>query len=322
MNKFVKVSLITAGVLMAAGIVFCFISAVIGDSSMMHLVKNGEYPDELHMVGDTLENITDRIAGISWHHNLGTNPTHLTVNGKRVKDKVWKEQIPVDNIKDLNLELGAGEFYIREKDVADGMVDIVVEGVGGCNYQVKDKTLHIEGFTGIKTLGIGINTYKNSIVLAFPAGSSFREADIEAGAGTMEIASLQADEISVMIGAGEIVMNQTSTKELSAEIGAGRLEAGAMDAREVSIQVGMGECIYEGTITDELNAECDMGNIELSLNGKESDYNYEVECSAGNIDINGTYISAFGAERSIQNGASRTFKLECNMGNITVLFKE
>lgn len=65
-----------------------------------------------------------------------------------------------------------------------------------------------------------------------------------------------------------------------------------------------------------------MGNMELSLNGKESDYNYEVECSAGNIDINGTYISAFGAERSIQNGASRTFKLECNMGNITVLFKE
>lgn len=322
MNKFVKVSLITAGILMAAGIVFCFISAVIGGGSMLYWVKNDAHLDKLNVVEDTFEDIADRITDSGWHHSWGSNPTHLTVNNKRVKGGVWEEQIPIDDIRDLNLELGAGEFYIREKDEADGMVDITVEGVGGCNYKVKDKTLYVEGFTGIKNLGIGTNFNKNKLVLTFPAGIGFREADIEAGAGTMEIASLQADEISVTIGAGELVMNKAHTKELSAEVGAGRLEANDMHAREVSLVIGVGDCVYEGTIEEELDAECDMGNITLSLNGKESDYNYEVECSAGNIDINGNVISALASERKIENGASRTFELECNLGNIEIYFKE
>lgn len=322
MNRFVKGSLITAGILMAAGIVFCLISAAIGGSSMFYSIKNDVYLDKgLEKVGNSLENIADNVVGGRWYNGWGSkNPTYLTVNDKRVKDEIWEEQIPIEDIRNLSLELGAGEFYIREKESADGMVDIRIEGVGGCNYRVKDKTLHVEGFTGIKTFGTKLN--QNILTLTFPADTSFREVDVEVGAGTMEIASVKAEELSAQIGAGELMMNQMEAKDLSVEIGAGRLAASNMYAQEVSLVVGMGECLYGGTVVNELEAECDMGNMELSLDGKESDYNYELECAAGNIDINDNTISALASERKIHNGASKNIELTCNMGNISIRFKE
>ncbi len=321
MNKFVKGSFIAAGILMVVGIVFCLISGAVGGINALHIIKNDAYLDgKLETAENVFESFADRITGGGWHHNWGTNPTHLTVNGKKAKAEVWEDRISVEDIRNLELELGAGDFYIREKEAADGMVDITIEGVGGCNYRVKDKTLHLEGFTGIKTFGT--NTNKNIFTLTFPAGSHFNEADIEIGAGRMELASLQAEEVSVQIGAGECVMNQVEAKELSADIGAGNFNANQMRAQDLSLAVGMGECFYEGAVENDLNAECGMGNIELFLNGEESDYNYELECSAGNIDINGSSVSALAAERTIQNGASKTIELECSMGNISIYFNK
>lgn len=321
MNKFVKVCLITAGILVVLGMIFSFISAAAGGRNMLHFIKDNVRQDgELDIIEGTLEDLPERIFGRKWYHNWGTNPTYLTVNGERVKTEVWERQIPAENIKNLSLELGAGEFYIREKDAADGMVDVTIEGVGGCKYQVKDNTLHVEGFTGIRTLGMSGN--RNNLILTFPAGTNFGEIDIEAGAGTMEMVSLQAEEITVEVGAGEFIMNRMEAKELSAEIGAGRLVVSDMHAKDVSLMVGVGDCTYEGAITNELEAECSMGNIALTLDGKESDYNYELECSAGNIDINGSVVSGLASERSIQNGAARTLELVCSMGNISILFDE
>ncbi len=319
MNKFVKVCFITAGILMASGLVFSFIGAAAGGRNMFHFIKDNVRQDgELDIIEGTLEGLPERIFGRKWYHNWGSNPTYLTINGEKVNTEVWETQIPVENIKNLSLELGAGEFYIREKNAADGMVDVTIAGVGGCDYQVKDKTLYVEGFTGIRTLNM--SGYQNNLILTFPAGTDFSEIDVEAGAGTMEMVSLKAEEIKVVVGAGEFIMNQMEAKELSAEVGAGRLDVSDMYAKDVSLMVGVGDCIYEGTIENELEAECNMGNMSLTLDGKESDYNYELECSAGNIDIDGSVVTGLASKKSIQNGAARTFELVCSVGNISIRF--
>ena len=95
-----------------------------------------------------------------------------------------------------------------------------------------------------------------------------------------------------------------------------------MTAQEVKLEVGMGECVYHGKILKELDAECDLGNMDITIEGSEEDYNYEIECAAGNIALGGRSIAGLAAERNIDNSAPGTIELSCNMGNITVNFQE
>ena len=49
-----------------------------------------------------------------------------------------------------------------------------------------------------------------------------------------------------------------------------------------------------------LEADCGIGNIDLDINGKESDYDYEISCSAGEVDIGDSSYSGIGHEQKYQ----------------------
>ena len=144
--------------------------------------------------------------------------------------------------------------------------------------------------------------------------------ELTCGAGIAEIDNITANELEIEAGAGEVRVNFADVKKFSANVGAGRVETSEMTAQEVDLELGMGECVYHGTIQRELDAECDLGNMEIMVKGSESDYNYEIECAAGNIDRGGRSITGLAAEKRINNSAPANFELSCNMGNITVSF--
>ena len=320
MSKFVKCSLIVAGVFAALGVVFCLVSAILGGRSLIYYARNDSYVEErIRVIGDVLEDFVYRIDGwhISWRDK---NPEELTINDHMITTAGLEEHQPIEGIRNLNLTLGAGSFVIREKDTDDGMIDIYIQGKGGCDYAKKGDTLYVEGFKGIKTIGTDLS--ENVITLIIPAGTSMDEVDIEVGAGVMEIVSLKAKEIDALIGAGELRIDQAQIQDFSAEVGAGRVEAYNMDVEEASLTLSMGECIYEGAISGNLDIECDMGNMEIFLSGHEDDYNYEIECGAGNVEIGGESYAALVSERHINNGCHRDIEVECNMGNIEIQFKE
>lgn len=321
MNKFFKYGLITAGITMAVGIVFALISTVIGGRIL--LSNSGWILNRLSRYGvwDELEEWSEDHHGdwhLGWHREDA--PAELKINGE-IPDLITTGQpgeISAAGIRNLELSLGAGQFYIREKDVDDGIISIQVQGIGNCDYYTDEDTLHVESFKGNHFIGEDFS--KNKIILEFPKGSSFDEVELVCGAGVAEIVNITANELEIEAGAGEVTVHSAEVKNFSANIGAGRVEADDMTAQEVDLEVGMGECIYQGKILGELDAECDLGNMEIKVEGSETDYNYELDCSAGNIDLGGRSISGLAAEKSINNGASKTFDISCNMGNITVSF--
>ena len=67
--------------------------------------------------------------------------------------------------------------------------------------------------------------------------------------------------------------------------------------------------------------ECGLGELDLTLTGTQEDYNYDLECGVGNLDVGSDSYSGLGREKSISNkGADRKLNLECGMGNISVDF--
>ena len=301
MNKFMKVSLITAGILMAVGIVFCSITAMAGGRRMIRDIWNGH----LRWMIDDIDVIED----IGFPTRLRTFP-----------EEKFSVDIADENTTEMELQLGAGSFCVYQKEEADGKIDVEWSGHGSFDAYVKNGTLYIEGFKKNKLFGSDINN--NEAIIYIPKGAVFRQINVEAGAGRIELRDIKADLLDAEIGAGEMILGEASVEELNLEIGMGRFEGFDIHANNVEISVGMGESVYSGSISGDLHAECDLGNMALTLEGKETDHNYQIECSAGNINLDGRTFTGLGAEKSINNGESSNFDIECNMGNIDIEFTE
>lgn len=301
MNKFIKISLITAGILMAAGIVFCSITAIAGGRRMIRDIWNGH----IRWMIDDIDMIDD----------IGFSTRLKTVSGEKRSVEIDNE-----NVTEMELRLGAGSFYVYHKEEADGRIDVEWSGRGSFDAYVKNGTLYIEGFKKNRLFGSDINN--NEAIIYIPKGAVFQQVNVEAGAGRIELYDIKTDILDAEIGAGELILGYASVDELNLEIGMGRFEGFDISANNVDISVGMGESVYSGSISGNLNAECDLGDMVLTLEGKETDHNYQIECSVGNIYLGGRSFTGLGAERSINNGVSSNFDLECNMGNIDIEFTE
>lgn len=334
MKKFAKVCFMIAAGMGIVGCLLCLISVIGGGGTMISYANDNYVWSRLEEKGGILADKLRRLSGHLDEEELEAvfeedrlrvlsddeTSKELRINDEDVKGAL-ERQIDTGDVRDLYLQLGAGSFTLSEKEAGEGeSIDLYIQGEGKCDVYVKDGTLYIEGFKGNHVLGTDFG--KNNILLKFPMGMRFDEVEIEVGAGIMEAWNINAKEIEASVGAGALSLYQSEAKELSVEVGAGELYTQDVSVREADLTVSVGTCSYQGSIFESLEAECDMGNMEFLLKGRESDYNYEIECSGGNIEMDSFNTAAFALEKEINNGAAHTFELSCSMGNISVHFEE
>ena len=120
---------------------------------------------------------------------------------------------------------------------------------------------------------------------------------------------------------------KTEFEEASVDVVAGTVNLDDnFYAKKLEVSVAAGEFTNDSTITAEkaenLEADCGIGNIDLGIDGKEKDYDYEISCAAGAIDIGDSSFSGLGHEKKISNpGSSGKMTFDCGVGNITVDFE-
>lgn len=327
MNKFFKWGFIVAGIFMLVGGVFALICAAVGGTKV---VRNSaawmRAIDHIDILDDTIEFAADKLGKVDIVDgdvvfSSEDGPTELYVNGRLIESNVNSQwQVQTNNVKKLHMEVGAGEFYIKEKDTDDQTIDISISGLGKSNYYVKNDTLYIEGFKGNHVIS---GHSCNEIVVELPKGVKMDQIELEIGAGVLKVENLLAKSADIEIGAGEVIIEGAEIQDyFTAEIGAGRLETRNMKAENVELELSLGECLYQGEIGNNLDAECAMGSMELQLKGNYEDYNYKIECSAGTIDMDGYSFGALAAEKKIDNGAKGTFDISCSMGEIRIGFSD
>ena len=315
MKKFIKVSLIIAGVMFALGCLLAIISMIGGKHQLKVAIRENLAEAEIEDLDDVVEEFVYSAGG--YVYELTDGDWGFV---KRENTESGSYQVPVSSVKSLSIELGAGELIIEAKTDGGDTIDLSFDGLGNCDFKVEDGTLYIEGFKGITIAGNTVSA--NEIIVRIPENMYFEEVDMEVGAGIVSIENCKVGELEAAIGAGEVTMEKLEVSELSAEIGAGQLDVADAVIQNADLDISMGECIFEGTISGDLEADCDMGNLELTLTGKESDHNYKVSCSAGNISVGGFEFSGLATSREIDNNAEGCFDINCNMGNIVVEFEE
>lgn len=158
------------------------------------------------------------------------------------------------------------------------------------------------------------------VVLQIPEDVALREVDLELGAGDIEIECLEAEEISMDGGAGALTAKRLiATQQFEAELGVGDFSIQEAQFGQADIDCGVGRLeIKSCQLNGNAKISGGVGDVEIGLVGQKNDFNYELSCGVGELDVFGDSYHSLGKDKEIDNDAPYTLSLECGMGRIEV----
>ena len=284
MKKGTKGMLIAAGAFAVAGVGFC-----IGGISVAAVETGGNVFDQ---AGQLLQDNDYPLAGLIHWGNAQYHSSDIDW------DALDGNTVDMDFASDLEISLKYDELLIQEYD--GDKIRVNVANDANNDVVVKETS----GKITITDTRSGNVKKKKQIKVIVPSGKDFDTVSLGVDMGTIDLeCDLKVQELSVEVGAGEFS-------------GYGNITAAYCD-----LQVGAGTIDIDQIDVQKLNADCGAGEIDMVVTGKEKDYNYELSCGMGEIDLENSEYSGLGIEKTISNeGAQKDMVLECGMGEIDVEF--
>lgn len=232
-----------------------------------------------------------------------------------------KEQYTAEKIREIDLEIDCAELTVETAAVDEvqitAMLDDKVDYVSG----VLDGKLSIScKYHGMKRHIRTEDLVRIAIVL--PKEKHFAEIAMETGAGNIDMrnAKIWCDRLDIEAGAGNVKAGELRVEEaLSVTVGAGKAELYSASVKKINVDCGAGEFRMQGTVEEELNVECGVGKCDIALAGRESDYNYSVDCGIGSVAVNGNKIGGLGGNHNCSNaGAAGRINVSCGIGKVII----
>ena len=284
MKKGTKGMLIAAGAFAVAGIGFC-----IGGISVAAVETGGNVFDQ---AGQLLQDNDYPLAGLIHWGNVQYHSSDIDW------DALDGNTVDMDFASDLEISLKYDELLIQEYDGDKIRVNVANDAKN--DVVVKETS----GKITITDTRSGNVKKKKQIKVIVPSGKDFDTVSLGVDMGTIDLeCDLKVQELSMEVGAGEFS-------------GYGNITAAYCD-----LQVGAGTIDIDQLDIQKLNADCGAGEIDMVVTGKEKDYNYDLSCGMGEINLEDSEYSGLGIEKNISNeGARKDMVLECGMGEIDVEF--
>ena len=284
MKKGTKGMLIAVGAFAVAGVGFC-----IGGISVAAVETGGNVFDQ---AGQLLQDNDYPLAGLIHWGNAQYHSSDIDW------DALDGNTVDMDFASDLEISLKYDELLIQEYDGDKIRVNVANDAKN--DVVVKETS----GKITITDTRSGNVKKKKQIKVIVPSGKDFDTVSLGVDMGTIDLeCDLKVQELSVEVGAGEFS-------------GYGNITAAYCD-----LQVGAGTIDIDQLDIQKLNADCSAGEIDMVVTGKEKDYNYDLSCGMGEINLEDSEYSGIGIEKNIYNeGARKDMVLECGMGEIDVEF--
>ena len=303
MKKFTKGMLIAAGIFAAAGIGLTAAGGVMGASmseltgvnSLKRILWMTEWDDDHDDYDDIDDDDDDRVEHDGMEHSAEMGQKNMepaAVGNESATDGIVY-QLKYQPTK-LDIELKYDELILEEGD----SFCVRVYDDSGKNVTVKESS------DTLKVRSTKKLSKNRKVCISYPEDVKLQELEIEMGAGTVYL------------------NRDIETEKLSVEMGAGEFESkNPVTAREADLEIGTGSMTFADLSARKTDGECGLGELDLTLTGTQEDYNYDLECGVGNLDVGSDSYSGLGREKTISNkGADRKLDLECGMGNISVDF--
>ena len=212
------------------------------------------------------------------------------------------------------------EFSKMKLDISASNLTIKLEGN---SYKVETyqipKNTKIESKDGILEIKsnkkLNKSDSKSSITIYLPEDVELEEADIQVGAGIVDIAGLIAKNVEFNFGAGNVNMQNITVKNnAKIECGAGQAIIKNSELANADIEAGVGKLVYSGDLTGNTQIDCGVGDVELELTGDAEKYAIHTEKGIGDIKINDSSVAN---DSTIGNGENK-IDIEGGVGSIDI----
>lgn len=334
MKAFTKFCLILSGVLIILGFAGIGASLAMGvrPSQLLDLANHpGKfYSKKLEII----ENIEDSISPITEHVdsiddiNGPDEPDIPFPSGNPSSDA--EEYYEFDNrIDELDFELALCDLKIYFHD--EDFITLEAWNTGNTFQCIQDEyTLHLEDdrdrllFQDSMDQALYLKLYLPKQTL--------ENVDFKIGAGNITLDQLASENMDIQCGAGEMTVKNLSGGNIDIQIGVGELKADMITAAEsCTIESGTGNITlnkYDGT---SLDLNCGLGDISVTAVGKQKHYDYELNCTAGEIRMNHHFHESEhhheeeedpGCHINMDNQADRNINMQCGLGDIELNFTE
>ena len=206
-------------------------------------------------------------------------------------------------VENLKLDIGASEVRIKTgTDDKSHVDDSRMKTENAVQKTLSDDGKTLEITTKMRSSFKNVRNVKGTLVIYLPKDYKFDQVDMEYGAATAEIDGLNAKSLKIESGASGCTIKNADIEELDVETGAGSLD-------------------FYGTVEKEVDIDCGAGSVTLNLEGKVEDYNYELDSSAGSVEIGEDIdLGGLSTEKSIDNGSKRTIEISNGAGSVEIRF--
>lgn len=218
-------------------------------------------------------------------------------------------QFPKESVRELNLEVKRGRAVILTDSDSDV---ITVSGNGNQAMEAyADKEGELKVTVGPDQWWLNKNSDQLSVYIHVPKGFRFDQVELQSkvGKGSMYKKNCYIKSDGLL----------ADRLELKADVGA--IFITGADAGTLDVSCDVGDVQYEGSVSKAVKADCDVGAINLKIAGESKDFNYDMKCDVGSISLDGSVFAGLSGRKSVDNGAAKKMKLECDTGSIKVNFK-
>lgn len=306
MNKFIRALLIAFAACLVLG----------GGLLIAGIALGGTWNDATVTIGNDEYDVHDM-----FDHGLFKfeGSTHYSDDSDTPEATMTNELIgsPSD-IRNLELTLRSCEFEILTSE--DDQIRVEIEEGKEKYFSLREKegTLYVNDIRKSKK-----NIKAVHVKLWLPSDYVFDEVNMTLGAGNMQIDRLAANDINIEGGAGKIEAETLiANNELDAEIGAGDFYITEATLGETDIDCGVGRFeIGSCTLNGNADISGGVGDVNIGIVGEKEDFNYELSCGMGELDVFDESYTSLGKDKEIDNGARYTISLECGVGRVNVYRK-
>ena len=211
----------------------------------------------------------------------------------------------LSDIESLKVDIPAADFEIYKGEnfkVHSNREDFIIEEKNGI--------LSVRGKNGF------FKNYNNvAIKIEVPSGFVFKKADIATGAGRVNIDELRAEILELNLGAGEAEIGAIySSVKTKIESGVGKIVISGGEMRDLDFSMGVGKVVLKSKLLGECDLDGGIGSANITLFGKQEDYEIEFESGVGQIRFDGEVVEG---HQTFGNGQT-DIDIDSGIGEIVV----
>lgn len=235
--------------------------------------------------------------------------TSMFTNDNVIEDNtsiLWRQG--TENISSLDIDINYSDLVIKT-----GTAFMIETNNSSIKYKIVNNKLEVEE----NRYYVYSSKIKSEVIITIP-DMKMKEIDIDAGAGNLNIDSINTETLDIDLGAGNTLINNLYSDRANIDTGAGTFTINNGRINDLDLDTLVGEVRITSNITGNSSISSGVGKLSLNLLATFDNYRFDVSKGIGKVTINDTEVE----DNSTFGNGTNIIKLDGGIGEIVVNFKK